>query len=102
MVFYNLQAQTDLKHIRRGMLKWKRIVLSFDFVMSYMNDILDSCDSIDKFPIHTKTSIPSHQHFGKYMFRYRRNKRTTWYIVYDIDSLNNIYINRILSNHISI
>jgi hypothetical protein len=34
--------------------------------------------------------------------RYRRNPNTTWYIIYDIDRDNNICINKIISNYLTI
>jgi len=41
-----------------------------------------------------------HKRIGDKVYKYRRNKNTTWYIIYDYDELNNIVnIKQIIPNH---
>jgi hypothetical protein len=38
--------------------------------------------------------------YGNYVYKYRRNPKTTWYIIYTMKD-RDIYINKIISNHIT-
>lgn len=101
MVYYSEEVRNDLKIIRNGLLTWKKIVLDYDFVMSYMRDLLNVCDSLDSKSIHLKSVYPSHKQYGEKVHRYRRNPNTVWYIIYTVDKQGNVFVNKIMSNYIT-
>lgn len=102
MVFYSIEADKDLDNIRKGLLTWKRFELEREFVFEYLSDLQKVCESIGTRMFHLSASYKEHQRYGKKVYRYQRNQHTTWYIIYDIDVHNNVYINKIISNHITI
>ena len=102
MVYYSIEADNDLDEILEGLLSWRKCVLTREFCQSYISDIIDVCDSLDGKSIHFNTVYETHKLYGKKVHKYSRNKSTTWYIIYDIDSNNNIYINKIISNYLTI
>ena len=100
MVFYSEQADRDLNNILEGLLYWNKVELSREFCLSYVNDIIDVCDVLDRKIYHFNTFYETHKKYGSKVHTYIRNARTTWYIIYDkID--NNIYINKIISNYLT-
>jgi hypothetical protein len=100
MVFYSIRAENDLDDILSGMLNWKRVTLSYEHVSNYVLDIIEICESLDQPGFHFDTKYRIHKQFGKKIFPYRRNKNTTWYIIYDYDKIHNIvYIQHIMPNH---
>ena len=98
MVFYSKQADEDMDNIRAGLLHWK-IELREDFVLSYVAEIKRQCELIPKNFYHANTVYPEHKKYGAKVHKYRRNAHTTWYIIYNTDSYNNIFVNKIISNH---
>jgi len=102
MVYYSEQANDDLDDILEGLFTWQKYTLTRDFCLSYVSDIIDICDSLDTKSIHFNTSYETHKLYGEKVFKYARNKSTTWYIIYDLDAFNNVYINKITSNHLTI
>lgn len=101
MVFYSVQADTDLDEILYGLLNWNKIELTREHCLSYVAEIIDVCDSLDKSIFHSKCTFEIHKKYGSYVFNYRRNKNTNWYLIYNTDQYNNIYIQHIISNHIT-
>ena len=101
MVFYSIQADKDLEGIREGLLIWKKFKLNREVVLDYMADLKDTCESIGEQTFHAKASHSEHKRYGEKVFRYKRNPSTTWYIIYNVDIYNNIYINKIISNHLT-
>ena len=102
MVYYSKQAESDLDDILEGLLTWQKHSLTREFCMDYVSDIIDVCDSLDNKKFHLNTLYETHKHYGKKVFKYFRNKNTTWYIIYDTDSYNNIFINKIISNYLTV
>jgi len=102
MVFYSEQADSDLDDILEGLLTWQKITLTREFCLSYISDIVDVCDSLDTKTVHFDAVYETHKRYGEKVHKYSRNKSTTWYIIYDIDLFNNVYINKIISNHLTI
>jgi len=102
MVFINSQAKIDLDNIVIGLLEWKKITLGVSEVMQYVDDIADICYQLGNAVYHSKAKYESHLKYGSYSYPYKRNKSTTWYIIYDIDLHRNIYVNKIISNHLTI
>ena len=102
MVYYSKQADSDLDDILNGLLTWQKHTLTREFCLNYLSDIIDICDSLDTQIHHSDTLYETHKHYGKKVHKYMRNKNTVWYIIYDIDFYNNIYINKIISNYLTI
>ena len=102
MVFYSIQAENDLDEILEGLLTWQKHTLTREFCMNYLSDIIDICDSLDTKTLHFETLYKTHKRYGKKVHKYTRNKNTIWYIIYDIDTYNNIYINKIINNYLTI
>jgi hypothetical protein len=99
MVFISRQAKTDLEHIVTGLLEWEKVVLTVDEVMRYVDDIVDICYQLDTVGYRHKSTYEDHLKHGAYTYSYKRNQKTTWYIVYDIDSSGNVFVNKIISNY---
>jgi mRNA-degrading endonuclease YafQ of YafQ-DinJ toxin-antitoxin module len=99
MVFYNTTVHADIEQIRYGLLNWGKIVLTEEFIENYIDKIKEVCESLDKRTYHLTSVYLSHQPYGKYVYKYHRNKQTTWYIIYNLDTDNNVYINKIISNY---
>jgi len=102
MVFFNIQAKIDLDNIVISLLEWEKIMLSVVEVTRYVDDIVEICYQIDKFAYHQIAKYNDHLKYGKYSYPYKRNKNTTWYIIYDIDYNKNIFINKIISNYLTV
>jgi hypothetical protein len=101
MVFYSSQADKDLDDILFGLLGWNKVVLTREHCLSYVAEIIEVCDSLDKSNYHSKCTFEIHKKFGNFVSIYRRNKNTKWYLIYNTDQFNNIYIQHIISNHIT-
>jgi len=102
MVYYSNQADSDLDNILEGLLIWQKHTLTREFCLSYVSDIIDVCNGLDTKTVHFIASYETHKRYGKKVHKYVRNKSTTWYIIYDTDTFNNVYINKIISNHLTI
>jgi hypothetical protein len=46
--------------------------------------------------------LEEHLKHGTYTYPYKRNQKTTWYIVYNIDLSGNIFVNKIISNYLTV
>jgi len=107
MVEFSKQARIDLENIFDGLLAWctpnGQFYLDTNTVINYHNDILDVCEHLDTLTYHTKSKYPDHSRFGNYVYVYKRNAKTTWYLIYDWDGVNKIaYLNKIMSNHLTV
>jgi len=102
MVYYNEQANRDLDEILDGLLTWEKYSLTHEFCLNYVSDIIDICDSLDSKKFHFNTLYETHKLYGEKVHKYQRNKNTTWYIIYDIDFANNVFINKIISNYLTV
>lgn len=99
MVYIHKKAYQDLESIFTGMLNWSKAELSVALVEQYIDDIITQCYDLDSETYHFPSPYPEHKKHGKYIHRYRRNKHTVWYIIYDLDTTGNILVNKIISNH---
>lgn len=99
MVFYSIQADRDLESI--SLIELEKIELSRELVLNYLSDLKEACESLSLKNYHFNASYSDHKRYGFKMFKYKRNPNTTWYIIYDVDIYNNIYINKIISNHLT-
>lgn len=100
MVYYSLAAEEQLSTIFIGLTQWKKHPLEYGHAASYVDDIVDCCESLDQTNFHALARYAGHKKFGKHVFKYARNKSTSWYIIYDLEMASNtIYIQHISSNH---
>jgi len=102
MVIFNSQSEDDLVLILYGLLTWDKHSISIEHAHAYLNDLKSECYSIEAKTYHFKTTKPEHKKYGSNIHTYKRNKQTQWYIIYEIDNFNNILINHITSNHLTI
>jgi hypothetical protein len=101
MVFIKQQAKIDLDEIVVGLLEWEKVTLSVPEVMQYVEDIVEICYQLDNAVYHHQAKYENHLEFGSYSYPYKRNKSTTWYIIYDMDLHRNIFVNKIISNYLT-
>ena len=102
-VYFNIQAEQDLSDIVIGLLSWSKISITEEQALQYADDIYLLAHSIPDLLYHQKCKYRMHQQYGEYQLRYKRNNRTTWYIIYNIETNSrNIFIERIISNYITI
>ena len=99
MVFISKQTLQDLDEIYLGLYNWDKVQLSIEFLEMYIDDIIKQCYELDKLSFHFKTTYSFHKRFGSKVHRYRRNNQTTWYIIYNVDNENNIFVTKIISNY---
>ena len=102
-VFFNEQSEQDLSDIVVGLLLWTKVAITEEEAHRYADDIYDMAQSIPDLFNHKKCQYDIHRQYGEYQLNYKRNRRTTWYIIYDIEpNSGNILINKIISNHMTI
>jgi len=103
MVYYSERAQQDLIEIFWGLITWEKHPLEYSHAVAYLDDIYEVCNSLDYTNYHASTQYQLHKQFGSKVYKYKRNKNTTWYIIYDFDISNNsLLIKHILPNHTTI
>jgi hypothetical protein len=102
MVFISKQAQIDMDSIVTGLLEWNKIILTVPEVMQYVDDIVAVCYELETSTHHYKAKYKEHLKYGTYAYSYKRNKNTTWYIIYNMDSSDNIFVNKIISNYLTV
>ena len=106
MVFFSKSALEDIESLFVGLLEWKtkdnqQPIMTFDEVWNYRNELFDAGNSLDHLLFHIEAKFETHKQFGKFICRYDRNLRTQWYFIYD-KVANNIFINKIISNYLTI
>jgi hypothetical protein len=102
MVYYNPEARSDLEQIRIGLLQWEKIVLTIEFVQAYMDSIKTVCNKLDTLSYHANTVYPIHKRYGSKVYKYKRNPNTTWNIIYNLDRYGNVFVEKIISNYLTI
>ena len=102
MVFIKRQAKVDLDNIVAGLLEWEKVHLTVAEVMKYVDDIADTCYQLDDLTYHRHATFNVHLQYGEYVYPYKRNRQTTWYIIYDMDTFNNVFVQKIISNHLTV
>lgn len=103
MVYYSAIAQHDLIEIFWGLITWEKHPLEYNHASTYLDDIYAVCNRLDQESYHANTHYQIHKRFGDKVYKYRRNKNTTWYIIYDYDTQNNnVFIKHIIPNHTTI
>ncbi len=100
MVIYSDSVQLDLENILFGLVTWKKSPLSYEHAISYIDDIRIAADSIDTRSKHRNCTYNTHKKYGEKVMAYKRNRNTTWYVIYDWDEVNRIaYVNKIINNY---
>ena len=105
MTVFNEQTRIDLENIFDGLLGWKtsngQYYMTNEEVINYHNDILDICESIDTISYHSCAKYADHLKYGDYVYTYKRNVKTIWYIIYNIID-GNIFIEKIMNNYLTV
>ncbi|MDR2146536.1 MAG: hypothetical protein LBE91_08790 [Tannerella sp.] len=91
-----------MDNIITGLLEWEKVELTVPEVMRYVDDIADICYQLKDLSYHHPAKYKEHLKYGEYFHPYARNRNTTWYIIYDIDLHNHIYVNKIISNYLTV
>ncbi|GHT72658.1 hypothetical protein FACS189456_1770 [Bacteroidia bacterium] len=99
MVYLSSTAINDLENILIGLMTWAKHPLSLEHAEKYVDDISNICYTLDTKPYHANTTYAIHKQYGTKVHTYKRNQRTVWYIIYDLDMYNNIYVQKIISNY---
>jgi hypothetical protein len=99
MVYYSNQAKIDLYNILTGLMKWPKHPLETEHALQYVDNIYVVCNSLDMKIYHADTVYSIHKLYGSKVYAYKRNKQTTWYIIYNLDRHGNVFINKIMSNY---
>lgn len=99
MVYINEEVYIDLEQIFEGLYKWAKVYLSLEFMEEYIDDLLDQCYAIENTTHHFEASYHTHKQYGDYVYRFRRNPHTLWYIIYNMNEGGDIFVNKVLSNH---
>jgi len=99
-VFISRQTRIDLDNIVIGLLDWEKIILTVAEVEQYVDDIVEVAYSLNKKSIHFRAIYNKHLKYGTYVYPYKRNANTTWYIIYNKIG-EDIYIEKIISNHLT-
>jgi len=103
MVIYSEQFSQDLEDLLYGLVTWEKHPLSFEHAqLLYVEDIINIVDTLDTKTFHKSAVYATHLRYGSKVFPYSRNKQTTWYIIYNLDLHGNVYVNKIISNHLTV
>ena len=97
MVYYKQSAYEDLNAIFYGLIMWTKHPLAPEHAMRYVDDIEKICNSLDTKSYHQRASYNIHKKFGDYVHSYKRNRNTKWYIIYNMDLFDNVFIERIMN-----
>ncbi|MDR3219813.1 MAG: hypothetical protein LBU22_12710 [Dysgonamonadaceae bacterium] len=104
-VFWRNQALTDLDHCIDALMfpePANRPSLTYEDAIDYKNDIVTFALSLRNRIRHIACVYEIHKQYGSKVARYDRNKNTQYYIIYNVDTEGNIYVERIMTNHITI
>jgi len=102
MVYYSAIFEENLQKIFIGLLTWKKFSLSLEFCYDYIDDIGSQCMNLDLKSYHEKTTYKLHKMCGDYVHRYKRTHDTCWYIIYNKDLFDNVFIERIMNNYMTV
>ena len=101
MVYYSDTATTDFKQILLGLMTWEKRQLEYERALSYVDDIYAVCESLANKIRHQPAYYENHKNYGNYVYAYKRNRATTWYIVYNVIQ-NDVHIEKIISNYLTV
>ncbi|MBP1676624.1 MAG: hypothetical protein H6Q20_1183 [Bacteroidetes bacterium] len=100
-VYISAQAIDDLKDIFTSLISWSKGSLELNHALEYVTDIENQCYSLIHKTYHFRTRYSDHKQFGEKVLMYRRKSKTVWYIIYNIDTKQNILITKIISNYLT-
>jgi len=99
-VYFSDDSEQDLSDIVVGLLLWQKVTITEEEALQYVDDIYDMAYTIPDLSYHLKCTYNMHRQYGEYNLKYKRNYRTTWYIIYDIDLFSGNYlIQRVINNY---
>ena len=102
-VYFSNNAEQDISNIVIGLLLWTKVSISVDEAFRYVDDIKLIAYSIPELAYHQKCRYIMHKEHGEYQIKYKRNYKTTWYIIYNIDpETGDVLINKIINNHLTL
>jgi hypothetical protein len=104
MIVFSQQSGADLEDCLDALMfpKYKnRPPLTFEEAHDYVDEIVEFVYSISEKATHTNCIFDTHKKYGEKVVRYERNKYTQYYIIYNVDVAGNIYVERIMTNHIT-
>lgn len=105
MVNWSETAKNDLSNIFTALTtninqKTGEVYLSEEEAEEYCEKLFLACNNIDALICVTHARYEMHKEHGEYIYEYNPNRRTTWYIIYDIESNDiDVIIRKIISNH---
>ena len=103
MVYFSIQSEQDMSDIVTGLLLWAKVSISEEQALQYVNDIYTIAFHIPDLVYHQKCAYLIHKQHGEYQLKYKRNYKTAWYIIYDIDPISgDILITRIINNYMTV
>ena len=102
MVYYKQSAYYDLNDIFYGLIMWPKHPLAPEHAMHYVDDLEEICNTLDSKKYHQRTTYDIHKKYGDYVHKYKRTSNTCWYIIYNKDMFDNVFIERIMSNYLTI
>lgn len=92
------QAKDDLDALFLGLLVWEKWNFTPEKAIEYVDDIIKIGYSILDLEKHKETTYLQHKSFGTFVLPYKRNSKTTWYLIYNIVE-NSVVITKIISNY---
>ena len=101
-VYYSIRAAEDLENIFYGLAVWEKHPMTLEQVEDYVREIRKACDNLGNTIFRRKCTYNIHKQYGNYVSTYRRTSSTVWYIIYNIDQQENIRIEKIINNYMTI
>ena len=105
MITFSPNSKIDLENCLDALLfpiNPNKQPLTYEEAHNYIDDIVTFVYSLATKIRHIDCVFEIHKVYGEKAARYDRNKQTQYYVVYNIDSHGNIYVERIMTNHITI
>ncbi|GHT50621.1 hypothetical protein FACS189440_18360 [Bacteroidia bacterium] len=104
-VFWKDKALYDLDDCLDALMFPKynnRPPFSYEEAIDYRDNVMAFAFALRDKVLHTDCKYEIHKMYGEKVARYERNKNTQYYIIYNIDTIGDIFIERIMTNHITL
>lgn len=102
MIIISKSVKKDIRKIIKGLQSWKVYKISKNEAIDYALKIKHNIYKIDNLFFHEKAKYDTHKLYGEYIHTYKANAHTQWYIIYDISPNGDIWINKIINNHMTV
>lgn len=89
----------ELKNLKPIIAKYKYF---YEDAVLYVEKIRDEFTKIENSIFREKSKFDRHKQYGEYIHTYKANAHTHWYIIYDISPNGDIWINKIINNHMTV